>query len=395
MTSCEYGIVDFQQIAAGAAVLASGGGGSYLDAVSIIKELSTSGWGGTVQVQAYDGATNCCVLALMGSPDGADSLTLADIEYSITNTVNLFEKATGATLGCAIPVEIGAINSIVPLIAAILTNNRIQWVVDGDGAGRAVPELPQTTYSGSTTLAASPSALANDASETVAIQSAMLNAATAAQLETLAGGIVSAFGSYAGIALWPSNASNNYALTGNYIAGTLAQAHALGQYLLTAQSPHPTADVATQITLLTGRMAAPTLTNFYITAVTQATTSASLDTGVIRLDNSPIQADSTETHYIYNLNENLIMYSSLSNMPDIIAPDSICYYSESTGLGFSNASDDLAIYFNASTGKSTGQSVSIIMVTAAPELCTTAGVITSFAELLRNIGYAGALPYPG
>ena len=93
--------------------------------------------------------------------------------------------------------------------------------------------------------------------------------------------------------------------------------------------------------------------------------------------------------------QNLIMYSSLSNVPDIIAPDSICYYSESTGLGFSNASDDLAIYFNASTGKSTGQSVSIIMVAAAPELCATAGVITSFSELLRNIGYAGALPYPG
>ncbi|MBI2778895.1 MAG: DUF917 family protein [Gammaproteobacteria bacterium] len=390
----EYGITDFQYIAAGAAILASGGGGSYRDAVNVIEELANS-WSGTVQVQDYDGATNCCVMAMMGSPDAADSLTLADIEYSITNTINLFENATSATLGCVIPVEIGPINSIVPLIAASMSSNAIQWVVDGDGAGRAVPELPQTTYSGSTMLAASPCALANNAETTTALQSATLNAATAAQIETLAGGIVSAFGSFSGIALWPSNASNGYALTGNYIAGTLAQAWTLGQFLLTAPSPYSTAEVAAQITGITGRTATPTLTNFYITAVTQSTTNASLDTGIIRLDNTPDQDISTETHYIYNLNENLIMYSSLSNVPDIIAPDSICYYSESTGFGFSNATDDLAVYFDSGTGKSTGKTVSVIKVEAAPEFCKAAGVVASFAGLLRNIGYAGALPYSG
>lgn len=390
----EYGITDFQYIAAGAAILASGGGGSYRDAVNVIEELANS-WSGTVQVQDYDGATNCCVMAMMGSPDAADSLTLADIEYSITNTINLFENATGATLGCVIPVEIGSINSIVPLIAASMSNNAIQWVVDGDGAGRAVPELPQTTYSGSTMLTASPCALANNAGTTTALQSATLNAATAAQIETLAGGIVSAFGSFSGIALWPSSASNGYALTGNYIAGTLAQAWTLGQFLSTAPSPYSTSEVAAQIAGITGRTATPTLTNFYITAVTQSTTNASLDAGIIRLDNTPDQGSSTETHYIYNLNENLIMYSSLSNVPDIIAPDSICYYSESTGLGFSNATDDLAVYFDSSTGKSTGKTVSVIKVEAAPELYNTPGVVTSFAGLLRNIGYAGALPYAG
>ena len=40
-------------------------------------ELAQSGWSGSVTVQPYDGATNCCVLAIMGSPDAADSLTLS------------------------------------------------------------------------------------------------------------------------------------------------------------------------------------------------------------------------------------------------------------------------------------------------------------------------------
>ena len=89
------------------------------------------------------------------------------------------------------------------------------------------------------------------------------------------------------------------------------------------------------------------------------------------------------------------MYSSLSSVPDIIAPDSICYYSESNGRGFSNATDDLAGYFDPGTGKSTGRTVSVIKVNAAPEFSKATGVVASFAGLLRSIGYAGALPYSG
>ena len=50
--------------------------------------------------------------------------------------------------------------------------------------------------------------------------------------------------------------------------------------------------------------------------------------------------------------------------------------------------------FNSDTGKSTGSTVSVIKVNAAPTLCKTPGVVASFAGLLRNIGYAGVLPYP-
>lgn len=269
MDSREYGIVDFRCIAAGAAILASGGGGSYSDAVNVLDELDASGWIGTVPVLDYDSATNCCVLALMGSPDAADSLTLADMKRSISNTLDTFWAATDITLGCAIPVEIGSINSLVPLIAASMPDNDIRWVVDGDGAGRAVPELPQTTYGGSPWLAAAPSALADDAASPSDSQSAVLNAVDAARIESLAGGIIAAFGSFSGIALWLSIAANNYALSGSYIAGTLTQARDLGQFLLEAAMPPSTEEVVAQIVAITGRAAKAVLTNFYITAVTQ------------------------------------------------------------------------------------------------------------------------------
>jgi uncharacterized protein len=391
MTSYQYGLTDFEYIAAGAAVLASGGGGSYLDALSILKELGQSGWTGSVTVGPYDGSSNCCVVAMMGSPDAGDALTLADIQNSVANTLRLLQTTTGYTATCTIPVEIGAINSLVPLLGAAASTAKL-WVVDGDGAGRAVPELPQTTFVGAANLPVSPCALATDVADYSTVESALLSAPTAAQMEKLAGGVVGGFGGFSGIALWPSNADNNYGLTGNYIPGTLAQAWGLGQFLLQGSSPQSSAKVAAQITRLTGRKASVAVRNFYITSITQATTSASLDTGVIRLDDTQDPSQSTQTFSIYNMNENLIMYSNQSTAPIIIAPDSICYYSESTGLGFSNASDDLAVYFDPATGKSTGKMVSIIQVTTAPQLYATPGVVDSFASLLRDIGYAGAMP---
>ncbi|WP_297481339.1 hypothetical protein [Ferrovum sp.] len=50
------------------------------------------------------------------------------------------------------------------------------------------------------------------------------------------------------------------------------------------------------------------------------------------------------------------------------------------------------LYFDS--GRSAGRAVSIIKVEAASKLYSAAGVTASFAGLLHNIGYAGALPYP-
>lgn len=95
--------------------------------------------------------------------------------------------------------------------------------------------------------------------------------------------------------------------------------------------------------------------------------------------------------FLYNMNENLIAYSSRQAAPLIVAPDSICYYSEDEAAGFS-ATPDLAVYYDFSVGRSTGKKVSVINVAAAPQLVAAPGVLDSFAGLLRSIGYAGTLP---
>ncbi len=171
-----------------------------------------------MQVQDYDGATNACVLAIMGSPDSADNLTLTAVQNFINNTVAVMQAYTGMQPGAFIPVEIGPINSLVPLIGAAMSGGSI-WVVNGAGAGRAVPELPQTTFTAPTGPAPIPAVLASDASTLVAAEYAVLGSATASGIESLAGGVVGGFGGYSGIAMWPSNAGNQFALSGSYSPG--------------------------------------------------------------------------------------------------------------------------------------------------------------------------------
>jgi DUF917 family protein len=380
-----FTLTDLTYVAAGAAVLGSGGGGSYNDGVQLLQQLA-DGPAFSVPVGPYDGASNACVLAMMGSPDAGSTLQLADLQGAIGNTLQALTRACGGnTMAAFMPVELGALNSLVPLLAAIANPGTL--VIDGDGAGRAVPQLVETTFSAAPGLAVSPTVLGNSATDPALIQSTVLNVASTAQAENLARGIItSAFGSIAGFAGWPSLAANQYALSGTYLKGTLSQAWALGRFMLTTSPKPGTQQMVDQIGAITGRGASAVLTNYYITEVTQ-NTAGGFDSGIVRLDNTPTQAASTDTHYLYNTNESLIMYAARSGLPDIVAPDSICYYSESSGLGFSNSEDDLVNY-----NQKPGTVVSIIKIKAAAQLSESASVMAAFATLLRQMGYAGALP---
>ena len=377
-----FGITDFYYVAAGAAVLGSGGGGSYTDALGVLDELSKTTFA-PVPVQAYPGNVNACVLAMIGSPDAGQSLHLKDLQGAIVNTMQAMVNASASQYNWVAPVEIGALNSMVPLIAG--TMNPGLTVVDGDGCGRAVPQLVNTTYSGAAALLVSPCVLGNQATDPAQVQSAVLNVSSTAQAEALARGVVTAdFGSIAGLAAWPSLASNQFALGGNYIKGTLSQAWILGQYMVESASPLSAADVANCIQGISGRTTSVIASGLYITQVSQ-TTAGGFDTGIVRLDNAPAGQPSTATYYLYNTNESLLLYSSAASAPVALAPDSICYYSETSGRGFSNAADDLAPYLN------TTEQVSLLQVAALPQLCQAAGVMQAFAALLLKIGYAGPL----
>ena len=390
MSSITYDVKDCHHVVVGAAVLGSGGGGSYEDALQLVSELSQQVKECQIVVSDYAEHSNAYVFAMMGSPDAAQDMPLSTVEHAISNTLHAIAKAALPPPSSLIPIEIGPLNSLMPLLAAALDESGTLSVINGDGAGRAVPQLQQTTFADASTLSPSPCIVANTGKNKLTRLSVSIEASNASQAETLAGGCVGAFKGYAGIALWPSNSTNHYALLNHYIRGTLEQTRQLGEFLSSAELPLSDTVVAKKIKALTGRTAEVVASNVFITAISQETLT-SLDTGLIQLDDHPDPSISKQCFYIYNKNESLLLYSADRAAPLISAPDSVCYYSESTGRGFTNALIDTAPYFDAAKQKSTGRAVSIIKVATHPALADSPGINASFANLLRSIGYAGAL----
>jgi len=61
----------------------------------------------------------------------------------VVRTLELYETITGKNTDAVISIEIGGINGLTPLVAALERNIP---VIDGDGMGRAFPDLEMTTF---------------------------------------------------------------------------------------------------------------------------------------------------------------------------------------------------------------------------------------------------------
>jgi len=124
----------------GAALLGAGGGGSIIQGLKIIREVIDN----NKEVFLADPSEVrddefVVVSAGMGSPLAA--------KYGWRNehlpAFDLLEKFLSKRISYVVPIEIGAGNVAVPVHAAAF-RNRI--LIDGDGAGRAIPELELTTF---------------------------------------------------------------------------------------------------------------------------------------------------------------------------------------------------------------------------------------------------------
>jgi len=130
-----------RDIVIGAGLLGGGGGGSTAEGLKLVdrllefsdsvdlaspEELPVSAWG--------------AVIAGVGSPRAS----LARVRSkSPAVALELLAQATGKDFSFVIPFEVGAGNSLNPMLAAA---KRGIPIVDGDPCGRAVPEIYMTTF---------------------------------------------------------------------------------------------------------------------------------------------------------------------------------------------------------------------------------------------------------
>ena len=189
---------DLADYVRGAALLGAGGGGDPYIGYLMLSQLLAEGH--EVRIVAPGSLENDALVAsvaCMGAPTvmteklpSIDALALA---------LHTLEAHVGQQVSAIIPLEIGGINATVPLV---LASHLSVPVVDGDGMGRAFPEIQMVTF-GVHGCPISPVVVTNERNDIVIVQSHDNK-----QCERLARSVVTRMGGMAQIALYPMSGSD-------------------------------------------------------------------------------------------------------------------------------------------------------------------------------------------
>lgn len=215
---------DLVPLSMGAALLGTGGGGNPYIGMLRARELVRKG--AKVRVLPLEALADDAWVAECGGI-GAPVVGVEKIEEGgeCYRAVRAVEEAAGVTVSAMISAEIGGANAIEPIIAAAMAGLP---VVDGDGMGRAFPEVQMTTYMIYGAPAA-PAAIADDKGNVVVFRQMV----DMFWLERFARDASVAMGAGAGFAVAPMRGDF---VKKTSVPGTVTQALEIGRTILDARS---------------------------------------------------------------------------------------------------------------------------------------------------------------
>jgi len=345
---------NLEYILHGSALLGSGGGGEIKAGKQFIQ---------VILKQKH-------VVNLVNKPTGGFAFVLADIgavsaieasqekaiyhAYDILN--NYFKKNRGSCT-CLFAVETGPENTMAAIVAA--AKNKIS-VFDGDGAGRAVPQIQLCSYA-SAGLRPAPAAITNDKSDALIVfcdspsgMDSLLRPVTAAP----------EFGNSASLAMFPATDAQ---LAKGCVKGSISYSLYTGMLLQgIVRKDKKLIDQSRK--KVNGRRGVYLAKGRVVNVTDQV--SGAFDIGSVTL-----KCDKGEMITIYNQNENLIAFSSRHSQPLAVAPHSICYLKNT-----------LEPITNGEIKKN--DVVHLIGVEAVRPLMTPS-VLAGFQSLLNGLGYGG------
>ncbi len=138
----EIGLDEIEHLAIGSAFLGTGGGGDpYLGSLLCREAIEQYGPVKLLDVAAIKDSDSVFVAAAMGAPT-----VMIEKLFSIEDqdrAVRALEHFLSRTATAIVSVEIGGCNSMMPVAYAAM---RGLPIVDGDGMGRAFPQLQMTSF---------------------------------------------------------------------------------------------------------------------------------------------------------------------------------------------------------------------------------------------------------
>jgi DUF917 family protein len=163
----ELDISDLRDLARGAALLGTGGGGDPTIGRLLVEAAMADG--GRITLLDPDEVDDDALViptAMMGAPTVFVEKVPAGDEG--VAALRALETHIGRTADATMPIECGGINSMIPLVVAARTGLP---VVDADGMGRAFPELQMETF-GVYGVSGSPMAVSDERGNTTIIDTA-------------------------------------------------------------------------------------------------------------------------------------------------------------------------------------------------------------------------------
>lgn len=310
---------DLWQIVLGAAFFGSGGGGSIDGGKHMIEDILAQGKPVSIIDPAKINPNQMGAgIAMLGSPS---ALTKANNLGSTKIALDTLEKEVQTTFSFCMPMEVGPVNSLVPIGVAVRKNIP---VADLDGAGRAVPKLECTTFTAAN-ISASPSALVNTPSaknpqiKTILEIEGTEGSSTASNMEELARSIVQAsnFGDLGGLATYSLAGSQLRAATISY---TLSLAQHVGGIIVQAVNSHQDPLLPVLSFLRSIGMPSYTFGTGKVIEVKKPSGQGGFDIGYVKVQNQ-----SGDVLVIDYQNESLFAYLNDPKNIWAMAPDLICY----------------------------------------------------------------------
>jgi len=304
-------LADVEDFVRGAALLGAGGGGDpYIGRLMLERELSR---GATLDIVSLDEllddklVVSVCVM-------GAPTVMIEKVPsvLALENALRRLEETLGRRADTLIPLEIGGINSTVPLVLGARMGLP---VVNADGMGRAFPELQMVTF-GIYGADISPLVVTNERGESVTIKS--LSNKTG---EHLARSATAQMGGAAHVALYPmTGAQTKRTAVRNTLAVALEMGRAIGHARMRGHRPEEALFDAL------ARLPEPRIGRILFRGKivdVRRTTSGGFNRGEVLIERSP-----TDSLRIEFQNENLAAYRN--SVPIALTPDIITIIDDDT-----------------------------------------------------------------
>lgn len=207
---------DLDALSIGAAILGTGGGGDpYIGRLALQNLIERTGPPSVIELDDLADDAFVITVGMSGSP----SVMLEKlVDHSFGDAaLRRFERLVGRRADAVMPVEIGGLNSLIPLMTSCLT--RLP-VINGDGMGRAFPTLDRTSF-GIAGISAFPVVTVNERAEV-----AIVEASSHERGERIARSALVAMGASGSCAFYPMTGREAKQTA---VKGTLSLALALGR----------------------------------------------------------------------------------------------------------------------------------------------------------------------